>query len=136
MKNLHIYVVDDDPVYRLVAHKLLTQASPGTVSVEFFENAASCLLKIDEEVLRGLARKPDVILLDIEMPVMNGWGFLEAFFKIPFEKRKCIRVYIVSSSIAGIDLQRAAEYPGIVEYIPKPLTREIVGKILAAKHFL
>nr|WP_321222116.1 response regulator [uncultured Psychroserpens sp.] len=63
---------------------------------------------------------PDIILLDINMPIMDGWQFLDEFVKI--ESHKLITIYIVSSSIDPQDIKRAKKYQNISNYIVKPIT--------------
>src|SRR5690606_10096826 len=98
-------------------------------NVSFAENGLEAI-----ELLKGIVsdptrQVPDIILLDIEMPIMNGWGFMEEFVKLPSEKTKDISVYTVSSSIAQEDKNRTASYAQIKAYITKPLTVDIIKSI-------
>lgn len=65
---------------------------------------------------------PDVILLDLNMPVLDGWQFLDEFELVDFTKK--IVIFIVSSSIDPSDLEMAKNYPTVKSYIVKPLTSE------------
>jgi CheY-like chemotaxis protein len=67
---------------------------------------------------------PDVIFLDINMPVMNGWNFLEAFDKIFFSLPKKILIYVVSSSVDESDMERSKSFMSVTDYVIKPINKE------------
>ena len=72
---------------------------------------------------------PEVVFLDINMPVMNGWEFMEEFVKIRHSIQKKIDVYVLSSSTDTVDIQKAKSNPEITDYIVKPLTPDMLKKI-------
>lgn len=121
-----IFIIDDDPVHRLIARKLLERDGHFT-TIEYFVNASEGHAELKKNTER--TQLPDVILLDIEMPVMNGWEFMEEFVKIPAEKRSGTKVFIVSSSIADEDKKQSEAYPEIIKYITKPLTPEAIRSL-------
>ncbi len=71
---------------------------------------------------------PDVILLDLNMPVMDGWQFLDEFVKIPTPQQ--ILIYIVTSSIDPDDVNRTKIYDLVTNYIVKPITIDVLKGIL------
>jgi CheY-like chemotaxis protein len=73
---------------------------------------------------------PDVILLDIYMPDLDGWGFLEEFAKVRDLLPKSIVIYIISSSGHLKDINRAKSVPDVRAYIQKPLTKEKLREIV------
>jgi CheY-like chemotaxis protein len=66
---------------------------------------------------------PDVLFVDINMPVMNGWEFIDAFEEIRSQLGKNITLYIISSSIDLEDIKRAKNNPLIVDYLLKPIDK-------------
>ena len=68
---------------------------------------------------------PDIILLDINMPIMNGWDFLEKYEELEQSLRSKV-IYLLSSSENPLDQERAKDSPLISGILPKPLTKEIV----------
>lgn len=124
----NILVVDDDPVFKLIARKLF-ERSGDLFNVAFAENGLDALQQLKKGIDSNEAQIPDIILLDIEMPIMNGWGFMDEFIKLPEEKTKGIDVYTVSSSIAQEDKNKTASYPQIKAYITKPLTLDVIKSI-------
>lgn len=77
----------------------------------------------DEEKL------PDIIFLDLNMPVMDGWEFLNEFIKIKNHLNKKITLYVVSSSIDPRDLERAKSFNLVTDYLIKPIELKKFEKI-------
>lgn len=73
---------------------------------------------------------PDVILLDIYMPELDGWGFLQEFGLIKDQLEKKVNIYIISSSGNLRDINRAKSIPSVTEYIQKPVTKEKLNEIV------
>ena len=71
---------------------------------------------------------PEIILLDINMPIMDGWEFLDEFTQI--ETHKLITIYVVSSSIDPADMNRVDNYKSVTNYIIKPISMEILRQIM------
>ena len=73
---------------------------------------------------------PSVLLLDINMPKWSGWDFLDKFEKLDAHIKNQIKVYMLSSSVDPKDIEKAKTNSNVVDYIVKPLNREIVLKII------
>jgi CheY-like chemotaxis protein len=91
--------------------------------VESFDDPESAA-----EYLRCIANHnpedfPDIILLDLGMPVMDGWECLEQFSQFPSVFTTC-RIMVLSSSIAPADIDRSRNYRMVSGFMPKPLDRE------------
>lgn len=126
MRN--IFVVDDDPIFRLITKKLF-EKNFENLNVEFYENGEKGINEIKKRIENG-QRLPAAILLDIEMPALNGWGFMEQFIKAPDEFKSNIDVYIVTSSIAPEDKAKAASFAEIKDYVNKPLNLDMLKRIV------
>ena len=74
---------------------------------------------------------PDIIFLDLNMPVMDGWEFLNEFIKIKNSLHKKITLYVVSSSIDPRDLERAKSFNLVTDYLIKPIELKKFEKIFA-----
>ncbi|WP_417871085.1 response regulator [Winogradskyella sp.] len=96
-------------------------------SFMIFNNGQEAINNLKPIMLTG-EKIPEVILLDINMPIMDGWQFLDEFIQI--ESHKEVTIYIVSSSIDPADLQRAKKYESISNYVVKPITAETLKNIL------
>lgn len=122
------YVVDDDEVY-IMGIKRLIRRTDIINDIQFFENgklALNALLENKDDI----DALPTVILLDINMPIMDGWEFLEKYKSIRDELAKHIIIYMVSSSINPRDIERAKEYSDVMEYLEKPVTLEEIQKMI------
>ncbi|MDT0650478.1 response regulator [Autumnicola edwardsiae] len=111
-----ICVIDDDEIYQMIMKRLI-----GKVNVfEGIQQFCKAIAALEE--LKDLSRVlPDVILLDINMPEMDGWQFIEELRKERPGFEKETKVYIVTSSIAQSDRTRARSYTEITDFLSKPI---------------
>jgi len=112
---LHTLIVDDDPVILLIMKKLL-EKSDFDSSPLFFENGLTALNHLKENYVLN---DRYVVMLDINMPVMNGWEFLAELEK--FADATNTFVFVVSSSIDETDVQKANSNQYVLRYLSKPV---------------
>ena len=117
-----VALVDDDKIFQLTASKTI-KALHLSDNVLQFENGEEALefLRLNAADSDSL---PDYIFLDINMPFVDGWMFLEDYAHLKENLKKEIRIYMVSSSIDPRDIHRAQSIPDVQEYVVKPLSRE------------
>jgi two-component system chemotaxis response regulator CheY len=115
-----VAVVDDDPVYQFTASRTL-KASHLAEQILQFPNGKEALDFLNNNAANPLAL-PDFVFLDINMPIADGWKFLDGFTKLKDEFAKEMRIYVVSSSIDPRDLNRARSNPEVSGYVEKPVT--------------
>jgi CheY-like chemotaxis protein len=116
MTNIdYIYIVEDDSVASYVIKKIIGQKMDNG-SCFVLQNGKVAFDKLMEE-----KNDPDLILLDINMPVMDGWEFLEACKEVNKDE---IPVFILSSSINPADKERAKSFKQVRGFLTKPFTSD------------
>ncbi|MBC7912968.1 MAG: response regulator [Pyrinomonadaceae bacterium] len=123
-----VFIIDDDPIHQRIAQIMITKHQIFDEYVSYTE-AAKALEFLDQSS-KLIDLLPDVILLDLNMPVVDGWDFLEKFEKIRSNIVKNIQIYIVSSSVDDKDISRSQSYSSVLGFISKPLTPEIIRRTL------
>ena len=121
-----VYVVDDDPLYIFSMKKLLKLSDFCQESL-FFKNGQEALNELEPKLLQD-GKLPDIIFLDISMPLMNGWQFLDRLKELP--QKKEIKILIASSSIDPYDKEKSDSYDIVADYLFKPIT---VDKMMELK---
>lgn len=120
-----VVLVDDDPICNFINTKILQQFT--NFEVIGFNRAMEALEHLRAAALDG--NLPRLILLDINMPVMNGWEFLNEVEADP--RYKDIAIVMVTSSIALSDLSRSKAYASVKGYISKPITVNSLHQVLS-----
>ena len=127
MKKIDIAcIIDDDPIFVFGAKKIMQYADFCTAFM-IFHNGEEALTNL-QSIIRAGEKLPDIILLDLNMPIMDGWQFLDEFTKIKIQKE--ITIYIITSSIDPTDVERSKAYNKVDNYIVKPITMETLKVLL------
>ena len=108
--DFKVVIVDDDSVV-LFLHKVLIDRSILPSPVGSFKNGKEALEHISAD---GIYETPYLVLLDINMPVMNGWEFLDEIQNKDYKDN--IYVAMVTSSINTNDIEHASKYPQVIDY--------------------
>jgi CheY-like chemotaxis protein len=120
-------IIDDDPIFVFGTKKIM-ELSNFCKNFMIFNNGQEALISL-APLLKSGKDLPDIILLDLNMPIMDGWQFLDEFIKIPSKKK--VTIYIVSSSIDPVDLSKVNKYDAVSNYIVKPITVDKLQEMLA-----
>ncbi|MBD0256864.1 MAG: response regulator [Cytophagales bacterium] len=121
-----VMLIDDDPVSNKIS-QLFMRKHQWSAQVITFEDGQLALQAL--QTGSGPQAVPDVILLDVGMPVYDGWDFLEEYEKLPPERTGRSLLYMLSSSINPPDIQKAAHYRTVKAYLTKPLTLQTLEQI-------
>lgn len=115
-----IMIIDDDPINNFLSKLAIRDSFPLAHVIEF-ENAMDALIYLNskKEVHKEL---PAIILLDLNMPVMEGWLFLEEYSKISHQLVSAPLVFVLSASDYSEDIDKAKKSNVVSSYIIKPLT--------------
>ncbi|MEZ4944078.1 MAG: response regulator [Cyclobacteriaceae bacterium] len=127
-KPLVISIVDDDEVYKFTIKRTFDLLKL-TKKILMFSDGEEAIDFLNDNI-KNTQTLPDIIFLDINMPVMDGFEFMEEFIKLKPKTDKKIIVYMVSSSVDPADLQRAKEISEISDYIVKPIEADKISEIV------
>jgi CheY-like chemotaxis protein len=122
-------LVDDDAAMNFV-NKVQLHKTGAFSDINVAHNGKQAL-EIITNATDKLQQHPDVIFLDLNMPVMGGFAFLEAFHRLSFNNKERIRIVILSSSDSQEEKDKALEF-GIKDYYTKPISLESVFKFLGS----
>jgi CheY-like chemotaxis protein len=127
MRKLNcILLVDDDNATNMLNSFVLKKMAVSQ-SVKVVLNGSEALdylLSITNE-----GQCPEFIFLDINMPKMDGWEFMEEYREMKIERQRA-KVILLTTSENPDDIEKAAKYPEILEYCNKPLTKEIISNLM------
>ncbi len=117
-----VFLIDDDNIYQFTARKIL-ESTGLAKQIQSFYNGSDAIKYFKDTTNLAAENFPDVIFLDINMPIMNGWEFLEEYHNLYGNFPKPVVVYVVSSSIDSYDIKKSKQYKAVTDYIVKPVTR-------------
>lgn len=137
--QLHCILVIDDDEPTNFFNQMILEESGCTRHIRIMQSGQEALDYLRNSAKAGCDKElfpcPDLILLDINMPAMNGWEFLEEYKKLDVTQRAKIMTVMLTTSLFPEDLVKAKEMPEITGFENKPLTAEKLQMILQ-KHFV
>jgi CheY-like chemotaxis protein len=131
MKFNNFFLIDDDTTSNFLYARLI-ENNMITKKIKIFNYANIALDELKHLALIDSMDFPDLILLDIQMPYMNGWQFIEEFQKFPEEVLKKCQLFMFSSSVDPKDMERSKTYKVVTGFISKPLTMSKLNNLRMA----
>ncbi|MCY1528182.1 Regulator of RpoS [compost metagenome] len=130
-QKLHLLVIDDDDINIFIIKKIVEKTAFNIDMV----SRSNGQLAIDylRETQDQNQPLPRLILIDINMPVMNGWEFIEAYETLNIEQQ--VDMYILSSSVYENDIEKTKSYKSVKGFISKPLSMERLTELIKATRF-
>lgn len=125
---MRCYLIDDDKIFHLLSQKML-QRSGIDVKVNAFLSAETALEALKQSAIT-YNDLPEIILLDIRMPKMDGFEFLDEYLQLPNDVLSKVRIFMLTSSIDERDVEKAKTYSCIKGFFNKPLSQEAITTIL------
>jgi len=122
-----VWIIDDDDISKYLMKRNLKELSV-TKIVDFPDSVQA--LKLLEANMNLGEELPDIIFLDLHMPILNGFQFMEEFENITKSTSKNIQVAMLTSSINAEDMKRAESYPSISDYFIKPFKLRDLKKVI------
>jgi len=116
------YVVEDDKANNFLCQMTLEEV--GITNFKMFLRAEPVLEEL-KKLVDSKQEFPSLILLDINMPAMDGWAFLEQFRNFPEEARMKTSIYLFSTSDHPNDVAKKELYPEVLDFLAKPLSEDV-----------
>ncbi len=126
---MHFIIIDDDEVFQFTTKRLLEKSGVKEDSIRSFFSAEDALGYCKALPVSNTGQT--VILLDINLPGMDGWAFLEEWQTLPIAHESSLFLFMISSSIHKEDRNKALAIDVIRDYYTKPLTLEAIKQLLA-----
>ncbi len=126
---MNVLLVDDDSTFRFIFRKqvekqngleIMHESEHGLAALEYLKSAISESKEL-----------PDVIILDINMPIMDGWMFLDDYSKWSKEAGIDIPVCMLSSTINQMDFDKSKTYSSVIDFFSKPFSSEHINRLLS-----
>ena len=126
-----ILFIDDDPITLMLCKMVISKslfskeiatAKNGEVALQYFN-------KLKQVNTNSKFTKPQLIFLDLNMPVMGGWEFLDSFSTADYSDYNKTKVIILSSTIDPGDLEKSKKYPMVIDFLSKPISKEMLEYI-------
>ncbi len=124
-----ILFIDDDPITLMLCKMVIKKTSfsneiatskNGEEALQYFNS----LKQLDHN--NEFKKQPQLIFLDLNMPVMGGWEFLDSFSTSDYADYNKTKVIILSSTIDPEDLEKSKKYPMVIDFLPKPISKEML----------
>ena len=129
--KLNLLVVDDDDINLFIIKKIVEKTG-FDIDMVSRSNGQQAIDYINEAIAQNNPL-PKMILIDINMPVMNGWEFIEAYEALTIEHK--VDMYILSSSVYENDIEKTKSYKAVKGFISKPLSMERLTELVKAIRF-
>jgi CheY-like chemotaxis protein len=124
-----LFIIDDDPIHRLIVSKMMGI----TDSLLIINQSENGKVALDQLEKIKDSNHQVIVLLDINMPILNGWGFLDQIEKLNFFNILQLSIYIVSSSTDKGDILKAGLYEFVKGFHHKPLSKEDINNIISVQ---
>ncbi len=126
---MNILLIDDDPLFSMLNKRMIRTIDK---EAEFYicENGADAIDYLKNCIAENI-KLPDIIFLDLNMPVIDGWEFLKEYDSLRAFVDNRVMIYILSSSISPYDVSRAKEMVYVKDYLPKPVNKATLELVLS-----
>jgi len=123
-----VLLIDDGVIDNYIFETLLKRSGKDVVTT-VCANGKIAIDKLEELQLTDRAALPEYIIVDLTMPTMNGWEFLNEYQRLGIDPALNSKVYVITSSVFESDYNRSQDYPFVTGFISKPISSKILNRI-------
>ncbi|UPZ14853.1 response regulator [Flavobacterium humidisoli] len=123
-----VMIIDDNLIDLYIISRMVTQNNFGKNVLHYTE--AQEAMKYLQENQDNISKLPQIIFVDIYMPLMSGFEFMEAYDKLSAALKNYCKTYIISSTIDNEDIARSSSNTNVVSFHVKPITKEFLDRII------
>lgn len=125
----NVLLIDDNEINNVMHERLIEIAGFGQ-NIAVMPSGVDALEYLKTDVANDITKVPDIIFLDIRMPIIDGFGFMEEYVKLPSEINTKPKVIMLSSTLDEQDYGRAKEFPQIINFLVKPLSIDKLNSVV------
>lgn len=126
---MKLIIIDDQLIQHFIMQRMIEVYLSPIPATRYYTDAGKVLAYLTQNK-DNYEELPDIIFVDLNMPIMSGATFLSKFARLRSTLVKAIDVYVVSSSIDPADIAVSKNYNFVLDYITKPLTQNVLRKIV------
>lgn len=126
-----ILIIDDDEINNLICTRVIKEHDQ-KIEVTSVTSGVKGLALLNNYIDDNVQGLPNIILLDINMPIMNGWEFLDEYRKLNLGPLKTIDLYMLTSSRFYQNTELDEKYIEVKEFLTKPLTLNVLNRIVSS----
>ena len=119
-QHAHILLIEDSEIDKVIFSLMIKKTLDNPI-IETCENGIEAISRLKELKSQGNDLLPDYIFLDLAMPLMDGWAFMEEYSRLDIDPTHKSKIYVLSSSIFKEDLEKSHANPRIENFISKPI---------------
>lgn len=123
-----ILCIDDDPITLMLCKKVISKTS-FSKEIATAKNGEEALKYFDTIKVTNSINKTQLIFLDLNMPLMDGWGFLDNFGTSKYAEFHNTKIIILSSTIDPDDFEKSKKYPLVIDFLSKPISKEMLESL-------
>lgn len=125
-----VFCIDDDPITLMLCKKVM-QRVEFAEDIDTLQNGEEAITLFENNQNSNQEKEniPELIFIDLNMPIMNGWEFLDIYHKKEYHKKFKTQFIILSSTIDPKDVEKSKSYPMVVDFLSKPITKTMLEEL-------
>jgi CheY-like chemotaxis protein len=123
-----VICIDDDPITLMLCKKVMERVEFAS-EINTLQNGEEAIKQFEDYEKIDTKNAPDMVFIDLNMPVMNGWEFLDEYFKREYHKKFKTNFIVLSSTIDPKDVEKSKLYSMVVDFLSKPITKTMLEEL-------